>query len=142
MNAPAHRPGLQRICSVDELPPGASTIVAVGRHSVGVFNVDGHLFAFLNRCPHAGAPLCRGRVTGMAVAHGPGFDVAWEREGELLRCPWHAWEFELETGRSVSTPRIRAKTYKVLVIGDEIYVETGSARSRSANRGDDAHEAG
>lgn len=128
---------LQRICSVEELPSGASTIVSVGRHSIGVFNVGGRYFAFLNRCPHAGAPLCRGRITGMAVARGPGFDVVWERDGELLRCPWHAWEFELETGRSVSSARIRAKTYEVVVIQDEIYVATGTPRSRSVERGDE-----
>jgi nitrite reductase (NADH) small subunit len=115
-----------RVCSVEKLPPGSSTIVTVGRHSIGVFNVDGEYFAFLNRCPHAGAPLCRGRVTGMAVARGPGFDVEWVRAGELLRCPWHAWEFELATGRSVSDPRIRAKTYAVHVEDGQVMVETSS----------------
>lgn len=120
---------LHRVCSVEELPDASCKIVVVGGHSIGVFNVGGDYFAFLNRCPHAGAPLCLGRVTGMAFARGPGFDIDWVRTGELLRCPWHAWEFELATGRSVSNPRIRAKTYPVRVDGDDIVIEVASPSS-------------
>lgn len=112
-----------RVCRVDELPSGGRLIVQVGRHSVGVFNVDGKYFAFMNRCPHAGAPLCLGRITGMVEARGPGYDVVRVRDKELLRCPWHAWEFELETGRSVSNPRIRAKTFPVLVEDGHVTLE-------------------
>ena len=37
------------------------------------------------------------------------------REGEILRCPWHGWEFELSTGRLVAPLRERVKTYDVTV---------------------------
>jgi 3-phenylpropionate/trans-cinnamate dioxygenase ferredoxin subunit len=43
------------------------------------------------------------------------------REGEILRCPWHGWEFDLRDGRSVIDPdgtRVRAylvETYPVEV---------------------------
>jgi nitrite reductase (NADH) small subunit len=123
-----------RVCAVEELPPGDRVIVQVGRHSVGVFNVDGRYFAFMNRCPHMGAPLCLGRVTGMVEARGPGYDVAWIRDGELLRCPWHAWEFELETGRSVSNPRIRAKTYPVRVEDGHVTLEVRNVNQQSDRR--------
>jgi nitrite reductase/ring-hydroxylating ferredoxin subunit len=123
-----------RVCAVEELPPGDRLIVQVGRHSVGVFNVDGRDFAFRNRCPHAGAPLCLGRVTGMVEARGPGYDVAWIRDRELLRCPWHAWEFELETGRSVSNPRIRAKTYAVRVEDGHVTLELDTSKQPSNRR--------
>jgi 3-phenylpropionate/trans-cinnamate dioxygenase ferredoxin subunit len=35
-----------------------------------------------------------------------------ERAGEVVRCPWHGWEFDIRTGRSVFSPdRVRTKTY-------------------------------
>ncbi|HZP80657.1 MAG TPA: Rieske 2Fe-2S domain-containing protein, partial [Chthonomonadaceae bacterium] len=40
----------------------------------------------------------------------------WGREGEILRCPWHGWEFDLLTGRSLFNPhKIRVRTYEVTV---------------------------
>jgi 3-phenylpropionate/trans-cinnamate dioxygenase ferredoxin subunit len=120
--------GWERVCAVDELADGEHRILRVGRRSIGVFNVRGRFYAFLDRCPHAGAPLCSGRVTGMAVARGPGFNVAWERDREVLRCPWHAWEFELETGRSVSNPRIRARVYPTRVVDGHVLVQAKGSR--------------
>src|SRR5471030_76913 len=95
---------LQRVCSVAELPPGGRYFTSVKGHGVGVFNVNGELYAIQNRCPHQGAPLCIGALTGVLEARGPGFDFEWSRDGELIRCPWHGWEFELSSGRSLSDP--------------------------------------
>jgi 3-phenylpropionate/trans-cinnamate dioxygenase ferredoxin subunit len=34
----------------------------------------------------------------------------------VLRCPWHGWEFDLDTGRSLMTPtRVGIRTYPVSV---------------------------
>jgi nitrite reductase/ring-hydroxylating ferredoxin subunit len=72
-----------------------------------------------NSCPHQGAPLCRGAITGMTVPSTPG-EYVWAREGEILRCPWHGWEFDVTSGRSVCNPhRTRVKTYEVTVEEDE-----------------------
>jgi nitrite reductase/ring-hydroxylating ferredoxin subunit len=72
-----------------------------------------------NSCPHQGAPLCRGAITGMTVPGKPG-EYVWAREGEILRCPWHGWEFDVTSGRSVCNPhRTRVKTYEVTVEEDE-----------------------
>jgi nitrite reductase/ring-hydroxylating ferredoxin subunit len=103
---------------VDEIPPGTRKIVELeeGR-SVGVFNVDGGFYALVNRCPHAGAPLCEGVVGGIAEAALPGTEVRYERRGEFLRCPWHQWEFDIKTGQSSFDPRrMRARTYDVDVM--------------------------
>jgi 3-phenylpropionate/trans-cinnamate dioxygenase ferredoxin subunit len=40
----------------------------------------------------------------------------WARDGEILRCPWHGWEFDIKTGRSIFNPhRMRVKAYDVTV---------------------------
>ncbi len=38
----------------------------------------------------------------------------YSREGEILRCPWHGWEFDIRTGQSYCEPdRIAVKNYLV-----------------------------
>ena len=47
------------------------------------------------------------------------------REGEILRCPWHGWEFDITTGRSiVNSHRTRVKTYEVTVEPEDEGVDT------------------
>lgn len=105
----------------DEIGPGERRIVTVKRHSIGVFNVHGAYLAVLNVCPHELAPICRGAVGGTTLPSAPGSWV-WGREGEILTCPWHGWEFDLLTGYSVADPRVRVRRYPVEVEDGTIYV--------------------
>jgi nitrite reductase/ring-hydroxylating ferredoxin subunit len=107
------------VCRVGELPPGERKIVEVGGRSIGVFNVGGEFYALRNSCPHQAAPLCRGSVKGMAKPGEPG-EYVWEREGEILRCPWHGWEFDIKTGGSIYNPhKTRVRSYEVTVEEEE-----------------------
>lgn len=100
---------------VSELPVGARKIVEIGGRTIGVFNVNGTYYALRNACPHQLAPLCQGHVTGTTLPSQPG-EYKWARDGEILRCPWHGWEFDITTGRSVFNPhKLRVKTYEVTV---------------------------
>jgi nitrite reductase/ring-hydroxylating ferredoxin subunit len=110
---------------VGEVPPGQRKIVEVEGQSIGVFNVHGTFYALKNRCPHQGAPLCLGSLKGTALPGPPG-EYHWAREGEILRCPWHGWEFDVTNGRSFWNPhRCRVRTYEVTVEpDDESSVET------------------
>lgn len=106
--------GTHVVCAASELPPGSRTIVQVGERSIGVFNVDGSYYALRNRCPHKGGTLCEGPISGTTLPT----DVhtfSYGRDGELIRCAWHGWEFEIATGTAIVDPRIRAKTYPVTV---------------------------
>ena len=101
--------------TVGEIGPGQRKIVEIEGVSIGVFNVGGTYHALRNRCPHQGAPLCLGSVKGTTLPSAPG-EYVWAREGEILRCPWHGWEFDLLTGRSIFNPhRVRVKSYEVTV---------------------------
>jgi len=107
--------GRHVVATVAELPPGSSKIVDVEGRSIGVFNVHGTFYALRNTCPHQAAPLCRGSVKGMTTSPGPG-QYQYVREGEILRCPWHGWEFDLTNGRSIFNPhRVRVRAYQVTV---------------------------
>ena len=111
------------VCPVDELLPGTCRIVSAGGRRLGVFNVKGSYYALLDRCPHGGAPLCRGRITGLTTAEKPGTELERVREGEILRCPWHGWEFEIRTGETVTEPRLRVKTFAARVEAGRIVVQ-------------------
>lgn len=46
------------------------------------------------------------------------------RKGEILRCPWHAWEFDLRSGRSLHNPEPeRVKAYPIRLEGDDVLVQ-------------------
>lgn len=113
----------ERVCTVEELPPGGVRVVPIGRYGVGVFNVNGEYHALSNHCPHRGAPLCVGEVEGTVNAGEEPYSLRWERDGELLRCPWHGWEFDIASGRALARPDIRAKTWKVSVVDGYVVVE-------------------
>jgi nitrite reductase/ring-hydroxylating ferredoxin subunit len=103
------------VATVDEIPPGGRKIVAVAGRSIGVFNLGGEFFALRNSCPHQGGELCRGALSGAVTSRGPG-DYAYDRPGEIVRCPWHGWEFDVRTGRSWCDPaRLRVRRYDVTI---------------------------
>lgn len=112
------------VALASELPPGSRKIVEVGGRSIGVFNIDGRFYALRNSCPHQGAQLCLGSIGGTAEPSAPG-EYVWGREGEILRCPWHGWEFDITTGRSVFNPhKTRVRSYEVTVSTDAADAET------------------
>ena len=107
--------GRHIVGKVGELPPGERKVVEAEGRSIGVFNVGGNFYGLRNSCPHQAAPLCLGSVKGMTMPSKPG-EYAWAREGEILRCPWHGWEFDITTGRSVFNPhKTRVRSYEVTV---------------------------
>ncbi len=111
-----------QVATVSEIPLGGRKVVSVAGRSIGVFNVGGRFYAVRNSCPHQGGPLCLGLTTGLATSRGPG-EYGYERDGEVIRCPWHGWEFDLATGRSVFDPAgTRVKSYPVEV--ETLWAET------------------
>ena len=70
---------------------------------IAVFNLDGEFFGLFNRCPHQGGPMCEGILTGLIESDEPGH-YRYSRKGEILRCPWHGWEFDVRTGQTYCDP--------------------------------------
>ncbi len=103
------------VATVEEIPVGQRKLVEVAGRSIGVFNVNGEFFALRNSCPHQGGSLCEGRLSGFLTASAPG-QYTYTRRGEMLRCPWHGWEFDVKTGQSWWDPaRMRVRSYQVSV---------------------------
>jgi len=103
------------VATVGEIPPGGHKLVELQGRQIGVFNVKGEFLAISNRCPHQGGSLCRGKLVGLAESEEPG-QYKLSRHGELLRCPWHGWEFDIRTGQSWCDPtKVRVRSYAVSV---------------------------
>lgn len=107
------------VAHADELAVGQRKIITVNGREIGIFNVDGTYYALRNRCPHRGAPLCRGRTSSLAISTEVG-QVERIRHGEILKCPWHLWDFDLTTGQAIHDPQQRVRAYQVVVEGDEV----------------------
>jgi len=76
-----------RVADLDELPEGRVKTVTAGVHSMALTHIDGAYTAMDNRCPHQGGPLGEGSI-----------EVGDDKQC-WLRCPWHGWDFDPQTGR-------------------------------------------
>jgi len=80
---------------------GVMRIVEVGRRQIGILReANGVVHAVLNICPHKGAPVCKGPVGGTMLPSAPG-ELIFANDGKVLKCPWHGYEFDIETGTSL-----------------------------------------
>lgn len=118
--------------------PGTHKILDVGGWSVGVYHSMGKLYAVQNLCPHSQAPICMGELGGTYLPSAPGEFIAG-MEGLVLRCPWHGWEFSIETGASMfGVDRRRLQTYPVRVVDGRVIVSMRSRAAPPEQRFDDA----
>ncbi|MEF8975267.1 MAG: Rieske (2Fe-2S) protein [Halapricum sp.] len=90
------------VCDEEEISDGDRFLVELEGKDIGVFKLDGEYYAYVDWCIHQGGPCCEGEVSGSVDAS---FDpetlevtLEWSREGEILLCPWHGWEYDLRTG--------------------------------------------
>ena len=74
------------LCKTDEIPEGKGRAFQAGQRTIAVVRANGKFYAMANKCMHRGASMCEG-----VIADG----------GATIRCPWHNWTFDLETGRNV-----------------------------------------
>lgn len=92
----------------DEIPEGRSIAVQIGQRTIAVARAKGKFYAFANRCPHKGASLSEGEIV---VDKG------------VVRCPWHHWNWKLDSGQLECDGRHQLRTYEVMVEGDEVLVK-------------------
>lgn len=95
----------QRVGSVTDLRGGSPVSAVVDGKDVAVFAVNDQFIATAGICPHADGPLHEGEV-----------------DGRLLTCPWHGWQFDLDTGVCEEDPCLTLARYEVRIEGDDILV--------------------
>ena len=114
-------PDWHDVGSVADLERDGRVVSRVAGREVGVVvEADGVLRGIRNRCPHHGGPLCLGTVRER-VGGGPGvYELAGRR---VLRCPWHGWEFDLETGACLDEPSLRVAVYPARIELDRVLIQ-------------------
>jgi 3-phenylpropionate/trans-cinnamate dioxygenase ferredoxin subunit len=113
-----------RVGTVAEVRRAGCCTVEVHGRPVTVLSVGEKFFAVHDRCPHMGASMCTGTLGGTFVASAP-HELVYGRHERVIRCPWHGWEFDLETGRSLLEPeRVGLKTYPVTVKDGVVVLHT------------------
>jgi nitrite reductase (NADH) small subunit len=110
------------VSRADAISPGGHHIFRVAGRSIGVFNVNGEYYALHNLCPHNQAPVCLGDVSGTLLPSEPGEYIAG-MNGEILRCPWHGWEFNVKTGCSLFDPAVKITRYPVTVENGDLVID-------------------
>jgi nitrite reductase (NADH) small subunit len=93
-----------------ELPPGLSRSLWAGGRRVALFNMAGELFATDAACPHMGADLGNGTVSG-----------------DTLTCAWHHWQFNLRTGAGVTRSWACLKRHRLTREGEDLILEIEEA---------------
>ena len=104
------------------LEEGRFVIREIANRSVGATLLHGKPVVILNSCPHAGAPICQGKITSKLVIESPQA-LQMDDEHPVLRCPWHGWEFNLEDGMvNGFTARIRLNKVQYELENDSLYI--------------------
>jgi nitrite reductase/ring-hydroxylating ferredoxin subunit len=117
--------------SLELYPEGRSVIVRAEGREIGIVRWQDRFYALRNVCPHQSGPLCAGLVHPRLLgADEPGL-LRLDESRPVIECPWHGWEFDLRTGRSLSADGERVKTYPVEVEAGRLLVGFGAGRQRS-----------
>lgn len=106
------------VCHLDDLPLGRGREFIVEDRVVALFRTEAGVFAVDGICPHAGGPLAQGMV----------------RRG-VVTCPWHGWQYNVQTGHHQLNPRLCVQTFAVTVIEDAIYVNVQQPGTESPPAG-------
>ncbi|WP_252313064.1 Rieske (2Fe-2S) protein [Sinobaca sp. H24] len=123
----------EKMCTMQDLRPGDMIERTFSGKSIIICRSEQGIYAFLNRCPHQGALLSKGKIGGSpAATKNPG-EYCFQREGEILRCPWHGREFDITDGGNTLTPdRSKLKEFMIKIEGENVIVSTERKKSKTA----------
>lgn len=114
------------VAEADEVDEGGRLVIELEGREVGIFKLDGELHAYTSWCAHQSGPICEGIIGGTVEAT---FDRntqtttrRWTREGHLIRCPWHGWEYDLKSGECLSNPDVRLPKHDIRVENNQVIV--------------------
>ena len=114
------------VAKAGEMTDGDRIVVQLKGRDIGIFRIDGEYYAYTSWCAHQGGPACEGRLTGTmdATVDRETREVTKEygREGKILKCPWHGWEFDITTGQALPRENVKLPSCPVEVRDGDVVV--------------------
>ena len=96
-----------KVATLEDCPPGSLHRIMLGHEPVVLVNVEGVVYAVLDRCTHEDLPLSDG-----------------ELEGPNLVCSYHGARFDVASGSPRGLPAVKpVKTFPVEMREDGIYIQ-------------------
>ena len=111
-----------------DLPDRGKLVVDLAPNlTIGLFRIDGQLYAYENKCVHQGGPVCQGRILPRVVdkinSANEYLGQDWDEQDMHIVCPWHGFEYSIKTGEHAGDSRIHLRAFKVDESEGVIYVE-------------------
>ena len=107
--------GFQKIAKIEDLWSGEMVGVEVSGEQILVVNVDNHIYAYADACPHQKSRLSEGTLTE-----------------KILRCARHHWEFDVCSGSGVNPQNCYLRVFPSRVDGEDILVDLDGVRTSGA----------
>lgn len=116
------------ICKAEAVCTGKITAAKIGRAPIILSRLpSGEIRAASGRCPHQGAGLEHGCITGTTCSDTLN-EMTFANFGETLRCPWHGFEFSLIDGRPLVEDRtghpIKLRLFDVTIENGDVVITT------------------
>jgi nitrite reductase (NADH) small subunit len=113
-----------RVCRVEDIPCGEKRSYTIKNLPIMVIHSQqGEFYAVYDRCPHQRAPLSEGVLGGLTAATQPGESFSYTRQGEIIRCPWHGFSYDVTNGTCLANERLRVKTYPLIVDDHQLFLD-------------------
>jgi nitrite reductase/ring-hydroxylating ferredoxin subunit len=87
----------------------------VDGNDILLVNVENHVYAYADACPHQKSRLSEGSLTG-----------------KTLRCARHLWEFDVCTGHGINPQNACLKVFPVTINRRDILLDLDDERSAEA----------
>jgi nitrite reductase (NADH) small subunit len=132
MSSSAAEPLQHFLGNIDDFPQRKVVPVEVEGRRIGVLRRDDTVYAFADHCPHHGAPMCYAQVVGTMLPSAPN-EFRFDLDGLIIKCPWHAYEFDVRTGEAVGgIIRSRLMVYATTVTNGKVFVQLKRAQRSPA----------
>jgi toluene monooxygenase system ferredoxin subunit len=98
--------GFQKVAKREDLWSGEMIGLEVNRNRILLVNMDDHIYAYADACPHQNSRLSEGTLTG-----------------KILRCARHQWEFDVCSGSGVNPQNACMRAFPIRLDGEDILVD-------------------
>jgi nitrite reductase/ring-hydroxylating ferredoxin subunit len=106
VTTPSHQPPLAEVCRVEDIWDGEMAAFRVHDVAILLVKLGGQIHAYDGRCPHQGAALVEGELSGA-----------------VLTCHAHHWQFDAVTGAGINPQKSCLRRLRLEIVEGRIHVE-------------------